>query len=301
MGLGETIGESTVYTQNGGSSFQPSDIIVSTALMGDPSLRMHMVKPPSDVAATRQGDAIDVTWLASQDASAIGFQGYNIYRSTATGSFVKLNAAPLNELAFTDTTALAGNYTYMVRAVKLESGSSGTYYNASQGAFDNMGAATLLGVDAATQGAWIGAYGANGYDIIGDSADYPSYVVASVTGATTQIAESPSTDERGLVVADGSARLVAAWHAQPSLTIDLQFSDGLAHQVSLYALDWDDAGRAEQVQVFDAQNGSLLLSTDLREFSGGKFLKLRLAGHVQIKVTSLTESDAVLSGIFFDS
>jgi Ca2+-binding RTX toxin-like protein len=300
MGLGGTIGESTAYSQNGGLGFQPSDIGIWWALMGDPSLRMHVVKPPSEVAATRQGDAIEITWLASQDASAIGFQGYNIYRSTPSGSFVKLNASPRTDLAFTDTTAPAGNYTYMVRAVKLESGSSGTYYNASQGAFDNMGAATLLAVDAATQGGWIGAYGADGYDIIGDSAAYPSYAVASVTGAATQVGESPSIDERGLLVADGSARLVAAWHAQPSLTIDLQFTDGLAHQVSLYALDWDDAGRAEQVQVFDAENGSLLLSTDLREFSGGKFLKLRLAGHVQIRVTSLTESDAVLSGIFFD-
>ena len=236
----------------------------------------------------------------SQDSTAIGFQGYNIYRSTPTGSFIKLNASPSTDLDFTDTTALAGNYTYMVRAVKLESGSSGTYYNASQGVFDNMGAATVLGVDAATQGDWKTAYGADGYDIAGDSAADPIYAITSTTGVTTQVWESPSADARGLLFADSSERLVAAWHAQPSLTIDVQFTDGLAHQISLYALDWDDAGRAEQVQVFDAQNGSLLLFTDLREFSGGKFLKLRLAGHVQIKLTSLTSSDAVLSGIFFD-
>lgn len=300
MGLGETIGESTAYSQNGGPGFQPSDIGIWWALMGDPSLRMHVVKPPSDVSATRLGDAIEVTWIASQDSTAIGFQGYNIYRSTPSGSFIKLNASPRTDLAFTDTMALAGNYTYMVRAVKLESGSSGTYYNASQGVFDNMGAATVLGVDAATQGDWKTAYGADGYDIAGDSAGDPSFAIASTTGATTQVWESPSADARGLLFADSSERLVAAWHAQPSLTIDVQFTDGLAHQISLYALDWDDAGRAEQVQVFDAQNGSLLLSTDLREFSGGKFLKLRLAGHVQIKLTSLTSSGAVLSGIFFD-
>ena len=300
MGLGETIGESTVYSQNGGPDHQPADIGIWTALMGDPSLRMHVVKPPSDVAATRLGDAIEVTWLASPENAAIGFQGYNIYRSTPTGSFIKLTASPQTDLSFTDTTALAGNYTYMVRAVKLESASSGTYYNASQGAFDNMGAAMLLVVDAATQGDWKDAYGADGYDIAGDSTADPSYAVTSTTGATTQVWESPSTDVRGLLFADSSERLVAGWLAQPSLTIDVEFTDGLAHQVSLYALDWDDAGRAEQVQVFDAQNGSLLLSTELSEFSQGKFLKLRLAGHVQIKITSLTSSDAVLSGIFFD-
>ena len=159
MGLGGTIGESTAYSQNGGPGFQPSDIGIWWALMGDPSLRMHVVKPPSDVAATRLGDAVEVTWLASPESTAIGFQGYNIYRSTPTGGFIKLNASPQTDLAFTDTTALAGNYTYMVRAIKLESGSSGTYYNASQGAFDNMGAATALGIDAVTQGDWKTAYG----------------------------------------------------------------------------------------------------------------------------------------------
>ncbi len=101
-------------------------------------------------------------------------------------------------------------------------------------------------------------------------------------------------------MAGDSERLIAAWYAQASLTIDLNFTDGLDHQVSLCAVDWDAAGRAEQVQVVDAENGSLLLSTDLRDFSDGKFLKLRLLGHVQITITSLSSSDAVLSGIFFD-
>jgi hypothetical protein len=188
----------------------------------------------------------------------------------------------------------------MVRAVKLESTSSGSYYNASQGAFDNMGAAMLVGVDTATQGDSKTAYGADGYDIAGNSTAQPTYAATTITGATTLVAESPSADERGLELAGSSQRIIAAWYAQKSFAIDVDFSDGLDHQVSLYALDWDSQDRAEQVQVFDAQNGSLLLSTDLREFSDGKFLKLRLAGHVQIRITSLTSSDAALSGIFFD-
>jgi Ca2+-binding RTX toxin-like protein len=300
MGLGETIGESIVYTQHGELLLPVTSNGIWTALMGDPSLRMHVVQPPSQVSATRNGNDIDVTWLDSPDSTASGFQGYNVYRSTPTGSFTRLNPSPRTELSFTDTTADAGNYVYMVRTVKLETGSSGTYYNASQGAFDNMGAATLLGVDGAAQGDWKTVYGNEGYDIIGDAASYPSYADVTTTG-TVQVWELPTTDERGLLFSGSSARLAAAWHAQPGLTIDVNLTDGVTHQISLYAVDWDHAGRAQRVQVFDAENGSLLLSEDLREFSDGNYLKLRLSGHVQIRVTSLGASDAVLSGIFFDA
>ena len=48
MGLGETIGFSTLATQNntGNYDFNNFPGIVSIGLMGDPTLRMHIVAPP---------------------------------------------------------------------------------------------------------------------------------------------------------------------------------------------------------------------------------------------------------------
>jgi hypothetical protein len=53
-------------------------------------------------------------------------------------------------------------------------------------------------------------------------------------------------------------------------------------------------------KVFDADNGSLLLTEEVREFTGGTYLQLRLTGHVEIRITSLGSSSGVVSGIFFD-
>ena len=136
MGLGETIGESTVFTQNGGTHFQPSDIGVWMALMGDPSLRMHVVKPASDVTAARNSDDIDITWTGPLNETLVG---YNVYRGTSLDALEKINTAGLvGATSYHDPAPGDGPFVYMVRAVKLETGSSGTYFNASQGAFDFM-------------------------------------------------------------------------------------------------------------------------------------------------------------------
>ena len=42
--------------------------------------------------------------------------------------------------------------------------------------------ATLIKRDSTTQGTWIGAYGSQGYNIIGSTASYPSYATVSVAG-----------------------------------------------------------------------------------------------------------------------
>jgi hypothetical protein len=41
----------------------------------------------------------------------------------------------VTDCAYTDARAPAGNLTYMVRAVRLQTSSSGSYFNASQGVF----------------------------------------------------------------------------------------------------------------------------------------------------------------------
>ena len=139
MGLGEPIGYSARLTQNNNGLYQNQVNQnlrgIHIALMGDPTLRLHPVAPPSSVTASTGGGAVNVTWAASPDSVV----GYHIYRaSSGSGPFTRLTSSPITGTSFGDTGA-SGTPTYMVRAVKLEDTPSGTYFNASQGAYVNGG------------------------------------------------------------------------------------------------------------------------------------------------------------------
>lgn len=138
MGLGETIGYCTRLTQKNTSpglyqnQVTLSANMVHIALMGDPTLRLHPVAPVSGLSGGAASGAVNLTWAASPDAT---IAGYHVYRAnSANGPFTRLTSAPVAATAFADASPTS-NATYMVRAVKLESTPSGTYFNASQGMF----------------------------------------------------------------------------------------------------------------------------------------------------------------------
>ncbi|MDB6019200.1 MAG: hypothetical protein JWR19_3689 [Pedosphaera sp.] len=137
MALGQTIGYSTRLSQNNGvpGLYQARVNAVARgvqmALMGDPTLRLHTVLPPSNLANT-SGTGVALSWTSSADT----VQGYHVYRATsAAGPFTRLTGSLIAGNSFTDTTVSAGTYTYMVRAIKLETSGGGTYFNPSQGTF----------------------------------------------------------------------------------------------------------------------------------------------------------------------
>jgi hypothetical protein len=135
MALGETLGFCTRLTQNNSGIYEPTNFSreVHISLLGDPTLRMHVVKPPSNFSATPQNGAVKLSWSASPDSN---LQGYHVYRSVwPLGPFDRLTTNVITETNFTDVVSSGGAFTYLVRAVKLESSSSGTYFNASQGIF----------------------------------------------------------------------------------------------------------------------------------------------------------------------
>lgn len=138
MGLGEPIGYSARLTMNNNGLYQNQANNfargVHIALMGDPTLRMHQVAPPSNV--TVSGNT--VTWGASADAGA----GYHVYRAaSAEGPFTRLSSSPVSGTSFTDSSAPGGSSVYMVRAIKLQTTPSGSYFNPSQGAFSSASTA----------------------------------------------------------------------------------------------------------------------------------------------------------------
>jgi hypothetical protein len=137
MGLGETIGFGTRLTQNNGAAGLYRNQInnaagqIHIALMGDPTLRLHNVAPPTGLTCSSNSCGVALRWTASAEPVL----GYHVYWTTGQGQrFVRLTASPVSERGYTDTIT-GGAAGYMVRGVKLETSASGTYFNLSQGAF----------------------------------------------------------------------------------------------------------------------------------------------------------------------
>ena len=133
MALGYNIGLSIRKSQSGETPVPFSwDNQIEMTLQGDPTLRMYMVAPATQVTAIDNGSGgVTVSWGASSDTVT----GYQVYRgSSSTGSFTRLTSGGgVTGTTYTDSAPLASSV-YMVRAVKLETTGSGTFYNPSQGA-----------------------------------------------------------------------------------------------------------------------------------------------------------------------
>jgi hypothetical protein len=126
LALGETLGYATRLTQNNRGLYVPPGAFfrgVHVALMGDPTLRIHVVAPPT--ALSRTGARL--AWKASPDASV----GYHVYRKDVA-DWTRLTEKPVKETSYVDAKPVKDSV-YMVRAVRLESGPGGTYFNSSQG------------------------------------------------------------------------------------------------------------------------------------------------------------------------
>jgi hypothetical protein len=128
IGLGETIGYAARIAQNNSNGGLYRTQINSAAgsihlgLMGDPTLRLHPVGPPSNVSISGN----QLTWSAAPDSVV----GYHVYRaSTEAGPYTRLTTSPVTGTTY----PASGGFVYMVKTVKLQNSSSGTYYNSSQG------------------------------------------------------------------------------------------------------------------------------------------------------------------------
>src|SRR6185369_15240129 len=137
MGLGEPIGYGARLTQNNGANGLYRNQIntaagqIHVALMGDPTLRLHVVAPPTGLSATTNGATVNLAWTPSIDPVV----GYHVYRmSAADGSFTRLTSSPVIAPSFIDNGA-TGAVNYMVRAVSLQVSPSGSYFNPSVGTF----------------------------------------------------------------------------------------------------------------------------------------------------------------------
>jgi hypothetical protein len=161
--------------------------------------------------------------------------------------------------------------------------------------------ATFLKEDTTTKGTWIGTYGAQGYDVIGDPASLPSYAGIAPSGQSSWTWASSTTDTRGLQNPSGSGRIAATWYSSSSFKVDVSLGDGQVHDLELYLVDWDSTSRAETVTISDASSGTVLSTQSVSSFHGGVYLDYAVSGNIVITFTRTAGANAVLSGLFLDA
>jgi hypothetical protein len=159
--------------------------------------------------------------------------------------------------------------------------------------------ATFVKADTTHQGNWTGVYGAQGYNVIGASARYPAYAVVTPSGQSTKTWSRKTTDVRALVNPAGG-RIAAAWYSASSFSVNVYVTDGQTHQIALYVMDWNNAGRSERIDVLNSA-GQVLDSRTVSTFRNGQYLVWNVTGNVTFRITCLAGPNAVLSGIFFDA
>jgi hypothetical protein len=165
--------------------------------------------------------------------------------------------------------------------------------------------------DTASQGNWIGKYGSGGYSLANSLQSLPPYVPPTFPLDTQNMMKwtwvGSTTDGRALETDSNGDRVAATYYTAPfvnsTLVFDVNFTDGNAHQVALYAVDWDKLSRAETVTIQDGSSvqGSLLNTESLTNFTNGTYLVWNISGHVIITVTLTGGTNAVASGVFFDN
>jgi uncharacterized repeat protein (TIGR01451 family) len=162
-------------------------------------------------------------------------------------------------------------------------------------------AAAFVAQDANTAGNWLGLYGGDGYSLANANQALPSYDPSfTVQGQQNWTWASSTSDPRALQIPGGSGGIAATWYNNANFSFDLNVGSG-AHQVAIYAVDWDTQGRSETIQISDASSGALLDSRSISNFSGGIYLLWNISGHVTMKISCNGGANAVVSGVFFGS
>jgi hypothetical protein len=130
VALGDTVGSGFLRTVNENQH-------TYLAWIGDPTLRVQILAPPTNLSAGRNGNYVSLTWTASPEATQ-----YHVYRSSSglDGTWTRITSSAISGTSFTDTSAPPSQgvtYQYQVRAMKLKTTSSGSFNNLSQAAFSN--------------------------------------------------------------------------------------------------------------------------------------------------------------------
>ncbi len=212
LASGETIGYCNKETQNAqfNNGFFQSIVGESgahTALLGDPTLRAHIVSPPTNVVLENTCTGVNISWVAP----AGNVDGYHIYRSLSNdGPYSRISTNMVTETTFFDDNTVADTLFYQVRAIKSQvSPGGGVYLNNSVGPIahliHNQATPPVITVQGGTltcasfsvglevnsnttitNWAWTGPFGTNSSNEIFTTSDAGTYnvTVTDVNGCT---------------------------------------------------------------------------------------------------------------------
>ncbi len=301
------------YSGTGGSSGAPDLMIteqhIGSFMQGEPGI-YTMTVSNNGTAATNGAVTVADVIPTGMTATSVTGTGWNCTTSPVSCSrtdplspgFSYPSITLLVTFASNAPSSLVNTVTVSVNGDSNAANNMASDTAAINSAASATGTVSFLKIDTTTGGTWKGISGVEGYDVIGDTASFPSYVSVTPSGNSLYVWDSAPTDTRALQKgSSSSSRIAACWFAPNSMSINLSFNDSSVHQVALYLLDWDGygGGRSERVDVLDA-NGSLLDTRSITSFTGGQYLVWNLTGKVILRITNANPlSNAVVSGLFF--
>jgi hypothetical protein len=163
--------------------------------------------------------------------------------------------------------------------------------------------ATFDMADTTTQGAWQGVYGNQGAIVIGDTQQLPASIQVTPNGAAGGVWAPTTPDPRApQKITNPADRIAACWYSGATFSFDVTITDGQAHHLALYLLDWDSQNRSEAVSVIDPATGTALDTRIVTGFINGQYLVWTVRGHIVVQITNNAGSvNAVMSALFFSN
>ena len=250
---------------------------------------------PTGLWARNTSRNVLLRWNAVTGASR-----YNVKRSwNPLGPFTTI-ATGLTSTNFTDTAAIVGATFYYKVSAANSAGESPDSDAIASGIRTTSANVQFLGANDTRQGSWVGSIGRDGYIIPGDAQKIPAYATATTAGTSDWTWDYTTDDVRAVQRPSAASRLASCWYSPGSFEVNVKFTDGKWHNISLYTVDWDRAKRAQQVDIFDAITGRRIHSWRIGSAGEGTHLEYKVYGHVRIRYSRMSGPNAVLGGIFFD-
>ncbi len=266
--------------------------LLATGVNGNQTNQTFTVKYSDGTTATFTQSLSD--WFSPQNYSGESKAVTMAYRDLSNGT-------KDNQTFFVYGYTFALNSAKTVSSLTLPNDANVEVLAATTTASSSTATASFIKQDTSTQGKWIGTYGTQGYDVIGDATSLPSYATITPAGQSSYTWEASTTDPRALQNAGGSGNIAACWYSGSSFTVNVNLTDGQTHDLELYFVDWDTTTRAEQVQISNASTGAVLSTENLTSFHSGDYLNWAVSGNLLITITNQSGSlNAVLSGLFLD-